>query len=82
MGKMRKTRQFAQVKRMINPNDPRITQGIEKKKSKKSELVRHIPRAPSTMFFTANSALGPPYHVLVDTNFINFSIQVRRWQHP
>lgn len=27
------------------------------------------------MFFEYNSALGPPYHVLVDTNFINFSIQ-------
>ena len=27
------------------------------------------------MFFEHNSALGPPYHVLLDTNFINFSIQ-------
>jgi len=27
------------------------------------------------MFFNFNKALGPPYHVLVDTNFINFSIQ-------
>ncbi len=27
------------------------------------------------MFFQYNAALGPPYHVLVDTNFINFSIQ-------
>jgi len=24
------------------------------------------------MFFSANSALGPPYHILLDTNFINF----------
>jgi len=27
------------------------------------------------MFFEHNSALGPPYHILLDTNFINFSIQ-------
>lgn len=27
------------------------------------------------MFFKYNEALGPPYHVIVDTNFINFSIQ-------
>lgn len=27
------------------------------------------------MFFQYNAALGPPYHILVDTNFINFSIQ-------
>jgi rRNA-processing protein FCF1 len=32
------------------------------------------------MFFKYNTQLGPPYQVLVDTNFINFSIKnkVRR----
>ena len=29
----------------------------------------------SALFFQYNTQLGPPYHVLVDTNFINFSIQ-------
>lgn len=29
----------------------------------------------SSLFFKHNTALGPPYHILVDTNFINFSIQ-------
>ena len=29
----------------------------------------------SSMFFQHNSALGPPYRVIVDTNFINFSLQ-------
>ena len=33
-------------------------------------------QAPSSMFFAYNSSLGPPYHIIVDTNFINFSIQV------
>lgn len=27
------------------------------------------------MFFQHNAALGPPYRVLVDTNFINFALQ-------
>jgi rRNA-processing protein FCF1 len=27
------------------------------------------------MFFKHNTQLGPPYQVLVDTNFINFSIR-------
>lgn len=27
------------------------------------------------MFFMHNTALGPPYRILLDTNFINFSIQ-------
>lgn len=29
----------------------------------------------SSLFFRYNTSLGPPYQVLVDTNFINFSIQ-------
>jgi rRNA-processing protein FCF1 len=27
------------------------------------------------MYLKYNSALGPPYQILIDTNFINFSIQ-------
>ena len=27
------------------------------------------------MFFAHNTGLGPPFHVIVDTNFINFSIK-------
>ena len=34
------------------------------------------------MFFAYNSSLGPPYHIIVDTNFINFSIQVRPARLP
>lgn len=30
---------------------------------------------PSSLFFSHNTALVPPYRVLVDTNFINFSLQ-------
>lgn len=33
------------------------------------ELVREAPQVPSHMFFQHNSALVPPYNVLVDTNF-------------
>ena len=33
------------------------------------------PQASSALFFQHNTQLGPPYHVIVDTNFINFSIQ-------
>ncbi|CAJ0757477.1 8826_t:CDS:2 [Entrophospora sp. SA101] len=57
MGKAKKTRKFAQVKRLLNPNDSRF------------------PQVASSLFFRHNTALGPPYHILVDTNFINFSIQ-------
>ena len=33
------------------------------------------PQVASSLFFRHNTALGPPYQILVDTNFINFSIQ-------
>jgi U3 small nucleolar RNA-associated protein 24 len=32
-------------------------------------------KVSSAMFFKYNTQLGPPYQVLVDTNFINFSIK-------
>jgi U3 small nucleolar RNA-associated protein 24 len=37
--------------------------------------VRHVEKYNSSLFFKYNTALGPPYQVLVDTNFINFSIK-------
>ncbi|KAL1916236.1 uncharacterized protein VTP21DRAFT_5853 [Calcarisporiella thermophila] len=79
MGKAKKTRKFADVKRLINPNDTRLKDNKEKQKKKEEEkeksLVRNIPQVASSLFFKYNTALGPPYHVLVDTNFINFSLQ-------
>ena len=35
----------------------------------------HREQASSALFFQYNTQLGPPYYVLVDTNFINFSIK-------
>ncbi len=32
-------------------------------------------KTPSALFFKYNTQLGPPYRVLIDTNFINFSIR-------
>jgi U3 small nucleolar RNA-associated protein 24 len=33
-----------------------------------------MPQEPSSMFLNFNKALGPPYRILLDTNFLNFSI--------
>lgn len=38
-------------------------------------FVPYSPQVSSALFFQYNTQLGPPYHILVDTNFINFSIQ-------
>ncbi|KAJ3096982.1 rRNA-processing protein fcf1 [Physocladia obscura] len=77
--KAAKTRKFAQVKRMLSPNDARLKANKEKEakmvEKKHQEEVKNMPQVASSLFFKYNEALGPPYHILVDTNFINFSIQ-------
>ena len=37
--------------------------------------VKHVTQYSSALFFQYNEQLGPPYHVLIDTNFVNFSIR-------
>ncbi|KAJ5241923.1 hypothetical protein PENSTE_c011G00394 [Penicillium steckii] len=77
MGVHKKSRKFAQAKRAISLRDNRLkeNQNKEEKKDKKDDLVREAPQAPSSMFFQYNTALTPPYSVLVDTNFISHTIQ-------
>lgn len=86
MTKARKTRKFASVKRMIHPNDNRIKANQEalvakqqhdakhNKKTIEGDKINEVSKVPSHMFLSYNTALGPPYRVIIDTNFINFSI--------
>lgn len=55
---------------------------MEIKKPEKTEMsklnsvkLQKLEKQKVCMFFEHNKALGPPYRVLLDTNFINFSIQ-------
>lgn len=78
MGKAKKTRQFAEKKRMISGKDGRLKANQDKapkKPEKDAELVREIPQMSSALFHQFNEAIKPPYQVLVDTNFFNFSVQ-------
>ena len=84
MGKQKqgKTKKFAATKRIISPHDariqkPKINPNLQAKldKKKRENDVRNSAQTSSALFFSHNEALGPPYHVLIDTNFINFSIQ-------
>ena len=45
------------------------------KKAEAEKAKREIPQAPSSMFFMANEALGPPYRVLIDTNFLSHTVR-------
>ncbi|KAL0214564.1 hypothetical protein P9112_006748 [Eukaryota sp. TZLM1-RC] len=78
MGKIRKV-PAPKLKRMINPKDSRIVKNQKesaKKPSQPNEVaIRHVPQVSSSFFFQHNSALGPPYHVICDTNFIHFSVK-------
>ncbi|KAF2112454.1 rRNA-processing protein-like protein FCF1 [Lophiotrema nucula] len=83
MGVQKRTRKFAQMKRVIGQRDARLKKnqlkGSEEavKKAKEDEPVREIPQAPSSMFFQANQALVPPYSVLVDTNFLSHTVRAK-----
>ena len=90
MTKKTKTRRCAVKAKILSTKDSRITENQRKKekeeKAKKEALVRHVEQTPSSMFFKLadllyswsnryNTALGPPFRILIDTNFINFSLQ-------
>ncbi|ETN59401.1 rRNA-processing protein FCF1 [Anopheles darlingi] len=71
----------ALLKRMIKPTDKRLKPEDRAKttepKKKSTDELKTIERTQvsSAMFFQYNTQLGPPYHILVDTNFVNFSIK-------
>lgn len=77
MGKAKKTRKFSVMKKMVQPKDKRadVKAAAAVKKREQEAAPRSIPQVSSSLFFRYNEALKPPYQVLIDTNFINFSIQ-------
>ncbi|XP_075224532.1 FCF1 rRNA-processing protein Bka isoform X2 [Lycorma delicatula] len=86
MGKTKATKKFAaqkfaKMKKMISFKDKRIKENLRekgkvKKKANIQEMkIKEVPQMSSALFFSYNTQLGPPYHILVDTNFINFSIK-------
>ncbi|KAI0840203.1 Fcf1-domain-containing protein [Hypoxylon sp. FL0890] len=85
MGVAKKTRKFAQVKRIISRRDARLKENQKKadevnaqKKTKSASgdvIRREVPQLPSSLFFQHNEALVPPYSVLVDTNFLSHTVQ-------
>ena len=79
MTKKTKTRKCAVKAKILSTKDNRITENVKKREQKEKEraeaLVVHKEQIPSSMFFKYNTALGPPFRVIIDTNFINFSIQ-------
>ncbi|KAH8816728.1 Fcf1-domain-containing protein [Xylogone sp. PMI_703] len=79
MGTAKKTRKFGAVKRIISQRDARLRRkenpGVDEKKKTAEATTRQIPQVSSSLFFQYNTALVPPYSVLVDTNFLFHTIQ-------
>lgn len=44
---------------------------------KKAKATHKVDTQPTSLFLSHNTALAPPYRVLVDTNFINLSLENR-----
>eukprot|EP00117_Sycon_ciliatum_P043004 scpid100408/ scgid31201/ rRNA-processing protein FCF1 homolog &gt; rRNA-processing protein FCF1 homolog &gt; rRNA-processing protein FCF1 homolog len=63
-------RKFAATKKIAVP--PK--KDMETKKDDKKSVL-HVKPVSSALFFQYNSQLGPPYRVLIDTNFVNFAIR-------
>ncbi|KAG0503035.1 hypothetical protein HPP92_003107 [Vanilla planifolia] len=79
MGKAKKGPKFVVLKKIVSSKTLRKCKedvlNPKKKDVSKEKLPQNVPSISSALFFKHNSALGPPYLVIVDTNFINFFIQ-------
>jgi U3 small nucleolar RNA-associated protein 24 len=82
MGRVKATQKYrkAMVK-MIKPTDNRVSKEKreirEKKVDEQALKITEAPQMSSALFLKYNDQLGPPFHVLIDTNFINFTIKNR-----
>jgi U3 small nucleolar RNA-associated protein 24 len=79
MGVSKKTRKFGAVRRIIGQRDARLLRqdnhDINKKNKATEAMIRQVPQVSSSLFFQYNTALVPPYSVLIDTNFLSHTVQ-------
>lgn len=71
--------------KLLSIRDKRVKEGQmasvkAKKITKKEKIAKKAEQSnaklpSSTLFFSYNTSLGPPYQIICDTNFINFSIK-------
>lgn len=53
----------------------RVKKVPKREKAAKKVQSNNVNLPSSTLFFNYNMSLGPPYQIICDTNFINFSIK-------
>lgn len=81
MGVAKKTRKFGATKRIIGQRDARLKTkdkiDVNEKKDVVTSITRNVPQVSSSLFFQYNTALVPPYSVLVDTNFLSHTVRCK-----
>lgn len=70
------------MKRVISKRDDRLKKNQilnqeKQNKPKTDEIVRAVPQVSSSLFFQYNTALKPPYSVLIDTNFLSHTVHYK-----
>jgi len=85
MGSLKKAQKTNRKRaKIISASDPRLKdkdrkpskkelKKIKEREEMEGQKTEHV-QTSSALFFQYNTQLGPPFHILVDTNFINFSI--------
>ena len=83
MGVQKKTRKFAQMKRMIGQRDARLKENqkraeqIQKAADAGKDVMREAPPEPSQLFFSYNTALRAPFPILIDSNFFSHTVRAK-----
>ncbi|KFD54087.1 hypothetical protein M514_05106 [Trichuris suis] len=71
--KVNKVKLLKRTDNRLKPEHRRIRKKVNGNKDEPK--IREVPRVSSALFLQYNARLGPPYHILLDTNFVNFSIK-------
>lgn len=83
MGVAKRTRKFAATKRLISRKDSRLhsstdkAAALQKTAAHAPTTLRELPQAPTSLFFAYNTALAPPYPILIDTNFLSHTVRAK-----
>lgn len=69
------------INKLVKKTDNRIKEEQRvirtPKEDEQALKLVHAPKISSAMFMKYNTQLGPPFHVIVDTNFVNFAVKNR-----
>ncbi|CAD7671987.1 unnamed protein product [Nyctereutes procyonoides] len=80
MEKQKKASKYLTMKQMLSPLDQKLKEKDRVKSKKKDPSAlkqKEVSQHPPCLFFPYHTQLGPHDLILVDTNFINFSIKVK-----